>query len=96
MAHRLPPANYYAIVRNPRRRQVAAVYPWRLADRLQEIPIPLSHDDPDVTLDLQRVFEAAYERAGYERALNYDRPFTPPLSADEAKWVAEMLAAVRR
>jgi hypothetical protein len=95
MAQRLPSASYFALVRNPRRRQVAAVYPWRLSDRLPPIPIPLSAGDADVTLDLQTIFASSYERAGYEQSLDYDRPVMPPLSADEAKWTAEVLAAAK-
>jgi hypothetical protein len=54
--------------------------------------VPLLGDDPDVSLDLQVAFEAAYDRAGYDYSLDYRRPVEPPLSDADAAWVQEVLS----
>ena len=56
------------------------------------IPIPLTDGDPDVTLDLQAVFTATYDRAGYDYALKYDRAVEPPLDANRLDWIRQRLS----
>lgn len=50
---------------------------------LPAVPIPLLPDDPEVTLDLQAAFRAAYEPSLYDRRLSYDQPLVPALSAED-------------
>jgi hypothetical protein len=88
----LPPADYYAFVSRQRRRPKVEVYRWALRDPLPAIPVPLAGEDPDVPLDLQAVFAALYDRAGYDYSLDYRRPVEPPLSEADAVWVREVLA----
>jgi hypothetical protein len=50
--------------------------------------------DPDVTLDLQTVFDRAYDAGGYDRAVRYDlATVDPPLRPAQAKWVKARLSA---
>ena len=88
----LPPADYYAFVCRNRPRYVAQVYPWTMRAALPRIPIPLAGDDPDVPVDLQQVFTATYDRAGYDYSLAYGQPIDPPLSEADAAWAAEIVA----
>jgi len=48
-------------------------------------------DDPEVTLDLQAAFRAAYEPSLYDRRLPYDQPLLPALSPQDEAWVQEQL-----
>ncbi len=91
----LPPGDYFALVRRAQARSQAEVYPWRLGDPLPPVPIPLTRDDPDVIVDLADAFRTLYDRAGYDRAINYDRPVEPALAAHDANWVAAVLANAR-
>jgi len=91
MGDPLPPGDYYAIISRSYRRPYCEVYAWTLKDKMPTIPIPLLKGDPDVTLDLQAVFNAAYDRAGYDYSLDYSREIEPPLSPEDAKWVKECL-----
>lgn len=91
----LPPADYFALVRRAHIRSQGEVYAWRLRDALPPVPIPLTREDPDVVVDLAAGFAALYDRAGYDRAVRYDRPVEPPLSAADAEWVATVLAKAR-
>ncbi len=64
------------------------VYPVKLQGRLPVIAIPLMVGDPDVTLDLQTVFDRAYDAGGYDRAVRYDlATVDPPLRPAQARWV---------
>jgi hypothetical protein len=95
----LPAGDYFMILsRAPLRPQVE-IYAWGLRDRLPIIPIPLAEGDPDLRLDLQAVFDAAYESGGYEALLRSyrDRPLNPPVSSPDETWIADQLqSAVRR
>jgi hypothetical protein len=89
----LPPGDFCAFVTRKWQAPDAAAYVWSLRDRLPSIPIPLAGDDPDVSLELQPVFDGVYDRAGYDYTLNYDRPLQPPLADADGEWAAQLLAA---
>jgi hypothetical protein len=43
-------------------------------------------DDPDVYLDLQAAFTAAYDLTGYDLIVDYTQPPDVPLTEAEAVW----------
>lgn len=73
------------------RRQWA--WPIYLRHRLPPLPVPLRPGDEDVSLDLQAVLDAAYDRAGYDMDIDYTRPPVPPLDAEDAAWAEALLKA---
>ncbi len=91
----LPEADYYALVCRANLRPIAEAYAWTLRHPLPTIPIPLLSEDPDLPLDLQAVFNAVYDRAGYDYVLDYDRPVEPPLSDEDAQWAQQWLEGWR-
>ena len=88
----LMPADYYAFVAYGDRLPQVNVYAWSLRDRLPTIPVPLAGDDPDATLDLGAALTLAYDRAGYDYALDYRAEVQPPLSGTDVDWVRSVLA----
>ena len=72
-----PPFDYYALVSRAEKRPKADV--WSLLERLPDIPIPLLQEDPDLQLDLQQAVSVVYERAAYQRSIDYSAQLTPPL-----------------
>ena len=68
-------------------------YPLPLRRRLPGIGVPLRRGEPDVTVDLQPPIDRAYSRGRYGSRLDYGRPPDPPLSADDAAWAADRVAA---
>ena len=69
------------------------VYPIQLAERLPEIAVPLLPNDGAVTLDLQQVFDRAYDAGPYRREVRYaDEPLVPPVTPEQADWVRSRLA----
>ncbi len=68
----MPPGDYAAFVARGNRRSGVDVYRWKRDRRLPTIPIPLIAPDPDVPLDLQSVFNTVYQRARYDRSIDYN------------------------
>jgi Protein of unknown function (DUF4058) len=67
------------------------VHPIALADRLPEIAIPLLPGDPDVPLDLEPVFQRAYEAGPFEHEIEYGKdPIVPRLKPEQAEWAAAL------
>lgn len=93
MVGSLPPGDYYVYVRRAHRKPRGQVIAWPLRRAIPAIPIPLLPEDGEVTVQLQDVFQAAYELGFYERRLPYHEPPEPPLAEGEAAWVKECLAA---
>jgi Protein of unknown function (DUF4058) len=67
------------------------VWPGHSLRPLPSIPIPLLHPDADMPLALQPLIERIHERFHYDRQIDYTRPLTLPLSAEESNWLAEQL-----
>lgn len=87
----LPPADFYTLVSRGNRRPRATAYYWTIRQALPTIHIPLKHSDPDVPLDLQAAFNAAYDSGGYDYSLDYSAPIEPPLSEEDAAWAQDIL-----
>ena len=73
----------------PGRREI---YPCPLRERLPVIRIPLRFTDPDVPLDIQKLVNHCYTSGRYWKA-DHTLPLDPPLSADDAAWVAGIVSA---
>ncbi|MFZ4766479.1 MAG: DUF4058 family protein, partial [Roseimicrobium sp.] len=71
------------------------LYPMPLREPLPVLSIPLRRDDAPVTLDLQELVAQAYTAGRYDD-IDYSLPPTPPLSAEDAAWAAELVRAAGR
>jgi hypothetical protein len=83
-----PNCPYYLLVGRESRVPYCRVWPAYFDRPLPEIPVPLADSDPDLPLALQPMIEAVYDRSRYARRLDYVKPLTPPLSAEETTWLA--------
>jgi hypothetical protein len=86
-----PGSPYTLLVAREERAPRCRVWPASFDRPLPAIPVPLSRPDPDLTLDLQPLVEAIYERGRYREDIDYSRPLTPPLSAEQLAWLEEQL-----
>ncbi len=90
------PFDYHVSVRRFDRPTAFLVYPLSMRLRLPPLAIPLLPGDPDVTVDLQAVFDRAYDAGPYRREVEYgEDPVIPPFHPDQAKWVASQLTRPR-
>ena len=86
------PFDYHVSVHRFDRPTAFLVYPLSMRLRLPPLAIPLLPGDPDVTVDLQAVFDRAYDAGPYRREVDYGGdPVIPPFRPDQAKWVASQL-----
>jgi len=85
-------ATYMACIRRGWKRDVAELFPLRLAEPLPALRIPLRKSDADVTLNLQALIDQCYENGGYDN-IDYRQPPVPPLDPDGAAWAEKWLRA---
>ena len=67
-------------------------YGFPMRARLPSLAIPLRPQDPPIALDLQAILDQCYAKGRYDR-IDYARDPEPPLSAEDAAWARELLAA---
>ena len=68
------------------------LFPVRLEESLPCITVPLRDGLAEPPLDLQYVFQLAYDGGPYTRgAVDYDRPPDPPLRLELADWMKDCL-----
>ncbi len=63
------------------------VWPAHFQEPLPVIPVPLAKPDPDIPLPLQPLIETIYQRSRYAASIDYRKPLTPPLTAEEMSWL---------
>ena len=66
-------------------------YPITLKSPLPRFRIPLRAPDADVILDLQAVFNRAYDSGAYATEIEYSQPAPVPLTSEEQAWVDQLL-----
>lgn len=69
------------------------VAPFRLTDRMPTIAIPLEGDAEPVSIDLQPLFDRAYDTGRYADSDYLSRPPVPPLTPDQQAWAEGVLRA---
>ncbi len=91
----------YLVLVNRAWKRRSAVAPYqvfriRLAESLPCIPVPLREGQEETPLDLQYVFQRAYDSGPYRRGMvDYDQPPRPPLAGEWTTWAEERVRASR-
>ena len=84
-----PAAHFTALVARAERPGVCDVCSWNLRDRLPRLGIPLKPPEADAAVDLQEVFDRAFDQGGYADTVDYQQPPSVPLSETDLKWATE-------
>jgi hypothetical protein len=87
----LRPSDYRLLVSRADQRLRTRFWPVSIRQPLPVIGIPLRGKEPEVPLDLGAVFRAGYERAAYDRTVDYRKDPQPPLEGEDAEWARELL-----
>ncbi len=85
---RLPDHDYLVHVSRRGVRPRGTLWPILMSQRLPVVTVPLLPKDPDADLDLQAVFNTAYDRAGYDMAIDYTKPPRVALDEPQSAWAA--------
>lgn len=72
------PTRYYAV-------------PIRLTGRLPAVPVPLDPGVPPVSVELQPLFDRAYDTGRYADWINYRQQPEPPLTPEQQAWAEGIL-----
>lgn len=88
----LPAADYYAFVSRSDKRPNCEVYGWTVRQPLPTIPIPLRAPDPDILLDLGKVFQKTFASGRYGPSLAYGKPPQAPLNDHDVPWAVALSA----
>lgn len=67
------------------------VWPIQLRKPLPVVSVPLRPEDQDVTLNLQAVLDATYDRAAYDLEFDYSAPPASALNDADAQWADALL-----
>lgn len=84
--------SYRILVSRGYQRPNADLYTFGLKNPIPTLPVPLHQHEPEPIVDLQKLLNEVYERARFDLAIDYSQPIKPPLSAEEANWVKEILS----
>ena len=96
--YEIPPSQrmaYAACVHRGYKRDRFEYYGMALRLPLPAIRIPLREADEDVVLNIQSLVDQAYADGAYDD-LDYSKPPTPPLTAEDDLWADELLRAAGR
>ncbi len=93
---RAGPFDYHVSIRRFDRPKDFFFYPIELPQRLPAIAVPLLPGDPAVMLDLQAVFDQAYEFGPYRKEVVYgEDPIIPALRPERQEWAKALVKPKR-
>lgn len=84
--------DYRIVVSRSHQRPQADVYLFNVRQAVPDIPIPLQPDEPEPILPLNRLLHDLYDAGSYDLMIDYSNPPVPPLSQQDVKWAADILA----
>jgi hypothetical protein len=84
---------YRILVSRSDRRPRADLYTFNVPDPIPPFPLPLKSGDAEPLVDLHAILEDIYDRAGFDLAVDYSQPASPPLPSEDAAWVHALLHA---
>lgn len=97
MQAKVPPCDYHVCIHRYDRPPEYLVYRILLERKLPRIRIPLLPDDGDVPVDLQEIFDLAYDAGPYDLQIDYaEDPPPPPFDKERLAWIRECIQAVNR
>ena len=84
-------SDYRITVSRGNARKMARYWPIQVRQKFPAFGIPLRGKDAEIAVDLGEVLKTAYDRAAYQRSIDYSLPPDPPLSPADAKWANALL-----
>ncbi len=92
----LPVGDGYYLVSRAEQRPDCQVYAWPLAHQLPTLPVPLRAPDPDLLIDLNEVFNTAYDRGRFRRRIDYLGSLPAHLIESEQSWAKSLIQSIDR
>jgi hypothetical protein len=86
MRQALPKSDYFVFVGRADKRPITDIWRISLKEPLPVMPVPLLRGDPDVKVDLQKVFADVYDKSSFDLLIDYTEPPAVPLPRELAAW----------
>jgi hypothetical protein len=77
-------------------RPQADLYGFNVQEPIPTFLLPLRQGDEEPLVDVGRLLHDLYDRAGYDLSIDYGRDPVPPFDGEDAAWVKELLAPLRK
>ncbi len=85
------PWDYRILINRSEQRPQSDLYGFNLPEPILCFPLPLKNLEESTEVNLQKILEALYDRAGYEYRIDYQQPVPPPaLSPANQAWMAQL------
>ncbi|MEM9906725.1 MAG: DUF4058 family protein [Cyanobacteria bacterium P01_D01_bin.44] len=84
-------SDYRILVSRSEQRPQANLYTWNVNEPIPSVPLPLHHPHETLVTNLKQALDLAYEHAGYNQDIDYQREPLPPLRTQETDWLAMFL-----
>ncbi len=78
------PDSPFTLLVSRARAQLCRVWRGHSVRPLPAIPVPLAKPDDDISLDIQPMVDAIYQRFRYGKSIDYRKPIYPPLDDQES------------
>jgi hypothetical protein len=91
-----PDSPYVLMVAKAKKPQLCQAWRAHFQRPLPPIPVPLAKPDPPILLSLQPLIQGTYQDARYQQSIDYTKPLSAPLTAEEAAWLAQQLRALAK
>lgn len=88
-------SDYRVLVSRSQQRPQADLYAFNLADKIPTFAMPLKAGDQEPTVDLHKLLDQLYDRAGYEIVVDYAQSPVPPVTHKTSDWMASLLKKIR-
>ncbi|HSQ54799.1 MAG TPA: DUF4058 family protein, partial [Gemmata sp.] len=86
-----PAADYYFLVSRASDYPTAEIWGFNVQETIPIFPVPLRPEHDSVPLDLRACLDEVYDKARYDKRIDYSLPPDPPLRRPDAEWAAELL-----
>ena len=86
-----PQSHYRIVISRSWQRPRADLYLFNLPQPIPAFLIPLRPGEQEPVLPLNQILHPLYDQSGYDLAIDYTEPVSPPLAKEEAEWVAQLL-----
>ena len=83
--------DYLACLHRSTQRHQYGYWLNRVSESLPLLQVPLMEGEQDAVLDLQAVFDRAYDSGRYAQEINYGEAPSTPLSGEDAAWMETLL-----
>jgi Protein of unknown function (DUF4058) len=84
------PNDYRIVISHSWQRPNADIYLFSLRQKKPSFLIPLRPGEQEPVLPLNQLLHEIYDQGGYDMAIDYREPADPPLTAEDARWAAEL------